>query len=129
MILVNRSGGAASAAGTKLRERIAAALAAHGIAGEIELIDGGDIAARAAEAAEAGAPLLIVGGGDGSISAAAGALAGRHRARAAPAGHAQPFRARPRHPGRARRRRRGDRRRPPPPHRCRRGQPPHLRQQ
>ena len=59
-----------------MRKEIAAALAAHGIGGEIDLVDGGDIAARSSEAAAADVPLLIVGGGDGSISAAAGALAG-----------------------------------------------------
>ncbi|MEO5972812.1 MAG: diacylglycerol kinase family protein [Sphingomicrobium sp.] len=82
-ILINRGGGAAAAAGAKLRDEIADSLQAHGVSGEIEMVDGGDIAARAGdiaarvgELAASGAPLLIVGGGDGSISAAAGALAG-----------------------------------------------------
>ena len=79
-ILVNRGGGAASAAGAKVRDEIAAALAAHGIGGEVELVDGEDLAGRACEAVEAGAALVIVGGGDGSISAAAGALAGTETA-------------------------------------------------
>ncbi|MEO6256346.1 MAG: diacylglycerol kinase family protein [Sphingomicrobium sp.] len=75
-ILVNRGGGAASAAGDTLRDELAAALDANGISGKVELVDGGDIAERVARAAKAGEPLVIVGGGDGSISAAAGALAG-----------------------------------------------------
>ncbi|MEO8175476.1 MAG: diacylglycerol kinase family protein [Sphingomicrobium sp.] len=75
-ILVNRGGGAASAAGDKLRDELAAAVEAHGVNGKIEFADGGDISKRAEDAAKAGEPLLVVGGGDGSISAAAGALAG-----------------------------------------------------
>ena len=52
--------------------------------------------------AERGDPLLIVGGGDGTVSAAASALAGsRHRARHPAARNAQPFRARSRHPDRS----------------------------
>ena len=51
-------------------------MAAAGIDAELELIEGQDIAERAAAIAKRGDPLLIVGGGDGSQSAAAGALAG-----------------------------------------------------
>ena len=42
----------------------------------IELVEGGDAELRCRAIAERGDPLLIVGGGDGTISAAAGALAG-----------------------------------------------------
>ena len=41
----------------------------------IELVDGGEIEVRARAIAGRGDPLLIVGGGDGTVSAAAGALA------------------------------------------------------
>ena len=47
-----------------------------GLDGEVELIGGSDCAVRCRAIAERGDPLLIVGGGDGTISAAASALAG-----------------------------------------------------
>jgi diacylglycerol kinase family enzyme len=74
-VLLNRSGGAL-AADPKLADRAAAALEAAGIDAEIELLSGGECAVRCRAIAEAGDPLLIVGGGDGTISAAASALAG-----------------------------------------------------
>lgn len=52
------------------------ALRAAGIEAAIERLAGAGIAARAKAAVRDGATLVIVGGGDGSISAAAGALAG-----------------------------------------------------
>ncbi|MEO7240879.1 MAG: diacylglycerol kinase family protein, partial [Sphingomicrobium sp.] len=75
-VLVNRGGGSVGddddATSTKIRDSLAAA----GIDAELELIEGQDIAERAAAIAKRGDQLLIVGGGDGSQSAAAGALAG-----------------------------------------------------
>jgi YegS/Rv2252/BmrU family lipid kinase len=47
-----------------------------GIKAEVRIVDGGDIAALAQSVVDARRKLLIVGGGDGTISAAAGALAG-----------------------------------------------------
>ena len=74
-VLLNRAGGAL-AADPALADRVAEALKAAGIEAEIELLSGGDCAVRARAVAERGDPLLIVGGGDGTISAAASALAG-----------------------------------------------------
>jgi diacylglycerol kinase family enzyme len=58
------------------RDAIADALSASGVGGAIELIEGSRIEERSRDAVNSGAPLLIVGGGDGSVSAAAGAVAG-----------------------------------------------------
>ena len=74
-VLINRGGGAV-AADASIADKIKAALHAVKIDAEIELIDGGDCEVRSRAAAERCDPLLIVGGGDGTISAAASALAG-----------------------------------------------------
>jgi YegS/Rv2252/BmrU family lipid kinase len=74
-VLLNRGGGAADL-DNRLRESIEAALKGAGIAADIELVAGSKIADRARVAVERGDELLIVGGGDGTISAAAGELAG-----------------------------------------------------
>jgi len=72
-VLLNRGGGTI-AADPSIADKVAAMLKAAGIDAEIELIDGGDCEVRAKAAAERGDKLVIVGGGDGSISAAASAL-------------------------------------------------------
>ena len=74
-VCINRSSGTA-ARGEKEIEEIRFALGKAGVNGRIELLDGGAIAERAQKAVDRGDPLFIVGGGDGSISAAAGVLAG-----------------------------------------------------
>lgn len=74
-VLLNRGGGAL-AADPKLAERAAEALKAAGLDVEVELLSGGDCAVRCRAIAKRGDPLIIVGGGDGTISAAASALAG-----------------------------------------------------
>jgi YegS/Rv2252/BmrU family lipid kinase len=74
-VLLNRGGGAL-AADPALADRVAEALKGAGIDAEIELLSGGDCAVRARAVAERGDALLIVGGGDGTISAAASALVG-----------------------------------------------------
>ena len=79
LVCINRSSGAI-ARGLHKAEAIEKALSEDGIAARVELLPGGGIAEHAAEAAAGGAPLVIVGGGDGSISAAAGALAGSQTA-------------------------------------------------
>ena len=48
----------------------------RGVDADVELVDGGDCAMRCKAIAERGDALLIVGGGDGTISAAASALVG-----------------------------------------------------
>jgi YegS/Rv2252/BmrU family lipid kinase len=74
-VLINRHGGAASR-DPKIGETVAAALGDAGIDAEIELIGGGDCAVRCRAIAERGDELVIVGGGDGTISAAVSALVG-----------------------------------------------------
>lgn len=74
-VLLNRGGGAL-AADPETPDKAARALADAGITGMIELIDGADCEARSRAAAQRGDRLLIVGGGDGTIGAAASALAG-----------------------------------------------------
>jgi diacylglycerol kinase family enzyme len=78
-VLLNRGGGTI-AADPKIPNKVAAALKAAGIDARIELIDGGECEVRAKAIAERGDKLVIVGGGDGSISAAASALVGSQAA-------------------------------------------------
>ncbi len=74
-VLLNRGGGAL-AADPKLPGRVEEALRSAGLDIEVELLSGGDCAVRARAIAERGDELLIVGGGDGTVSAAASALVG-----------------------------------------------------
>src|SRR5690242_5825865 len=74
-VLLNRGGGA-FARDPALAERVERALKSAGIDVDVELLSGGDCAARCRAIAERGDPLVIVGGGDGTISAAASALVG-----------------------------------------------------
>ncbi|HEX8842627.1 MAG TPA: diacylglycerol kinase family protein, partial [Sphingomicrobium sp.] len=69
-------GGGAIAADSAIADKVKATLHEAGIDAEIELIEGGDCAVRARAVAERGDPLLIVGGGDGTVAAAASALVG-----------------------------------------------------
>ena len=74
-VILNKGGGAI-AADPKMGNKVAAALEAAGIDAEIELVEGDQCADRCRAVAEQGDPLLIVGGGDGTINAAASAIAG-----------------------------------------------------
>ena len=74
-VLINRQGGAASR-DPKIAETVSAALKESGVEPEVELISGGDCAVRCQAIAERNDDLVIVGGGDGTISAAASALVG-----------------------------------------------------
>jgi len=74
-VLLNRDGGTL-AADPALADRVGQALKSAGVDAEVELLSGGDCAVRCRAIAERKDPLLIVGGGDGTISAAASALAG-----------------------------------------------------
>jgi len=78
-VLLNRGGGA-FAADRKLPERVEAALKGAGLDVDVELLSGGDCEVRARAIAERGDPLLIVGGGDGTIGAAASAVVGTETA-------------------------------------------------
>ena len=74
-VLLNRGGGAVSA-DPHVDRKVSKALAAVGIDADIELVSGGECAVRCRAAAERRDELLVVGGGDGTISAAASALVG-----------------------------------------------------
>jgi diacylglycerol kinase family enzyme len=74
-VLINRRGGAAAADG-QIAEKVEAALVHAGIESEIEAVEGGDWQVRCRAIAERGDPLLVVGGGDGTVAAAAAALVG-----------------------------------------------------
>lgn len=74
-ILVNKGGGAASR-DPKIKSNVAKAFKATGLDVKVELIDGGKCEARAKAIAKRGDKLVVVGGGDGTISAAASALIG-----------------------------------------------------
>src|SRR4030095_5211934 len=58
------------------RGEVAAALSAVGVTANVATVDGDAIGDRAEAAVKGGAKLVIVGGGDGSVSSAAQALAG-----------------------------------------------------
>jgi YegS/Rv2252/BmrU family lipid kinase len=75
IVLLNRGGGTV-AANAEIPDKAAAALKKAGVEAEIELIDGGDCEVRSRAVAERGDALLVVGGGDGTVSAAASALVG-----------------------------------------------------
>lgn len=74
-VLLNRGGGAV-AANPHIRGKVETALKDQGLEVEVELVDGGTCSVRCRAVAERGDRLLIVGGGDGTISAAASALVG-----------------------------------------------------
>src|SRR5690348_6403010 len=74
-VLINPRGGTASR-DPKIADTVGEALGAAGIDAEVELMGGGDCAVRCRAIAERGDELVIVGGGDGTISAAASALVG-----------------------------------------------------
>jgi diacylglycerol kinase family enzyme len=74
-ILLNRGSGGVRA-DPKIGAKVADLFRASGMDPVVELIAGGDCMVRSRAISERGDELLIVGGGDGTISAAASALAG-----------------------------------------------------
>lgn len=78
-ILLNRGGGGVKA-DPKIADKVAEAFRGVGIDADVELIEGGDCEVRARAIGERGDELLVVGGGDGTISAAASALVGTETA-------------------------------------------------
>ena len=74
-VLINSGGGAASA-DPDIAKTVEAALREAGVAARVELLTGDDCTVRLSALAEREEPLVVVGGGDGTISAAASALAG-----------------------------------------------------
>ena len=75
LVLLNKGGGAV-AEDPDIAQKVAAALEAAGLDVKVELVKGDELTVRCRAAVERGDPLLIVGGGDGTISAAASALVG-----------------------------------------------------
>lgn len=73
-VLINREGGTAAAAGNRLKRDVAAAFRKAGLTAETKLLDGAEVA-QAAEKLK-GRHLVVVGGGDGTLGAAAEVLAG-----------------------------------------------------
>ena len=74
-VLINRGGGAASKV-PKIGETVGSAFREAGIEADVELIDGDKAEVRCKAISERGDELIVVGGGDGTISAAASALIG-----------------------------------------------------
>ena len=74
-VCINRSSGTALR-NEDVRAAVVDVFAGTGINPDVQLCDGAAIAEQARRAAADGVDLIIVGGGDGSISAAAGKLAG-----------------------------------------------------
>ena len=72
-VIVNRSGGTAARMRDGLRGAIEAAFAKAGAAIDLRLVDGGDL--KEAVRAAVGAPIVVVGGGDGTLGGAADILA------------------------------------------------------
>ena len=79
MVLLNRGGGALLA-DPGIGEKVSSAFEESGLDVRVELIDGSDCSARCRAIVERRDDLLVIGGGDGTISAAASVLAGTHTA-------------------------------------------------
>jgi len=71
-VIVNAGGGAASRLGKGLRQTVEEAFAGAGVPVRVQAVDGADIA-EAVRTTES--ELVVVGGGDGTLGSAAGALA------------------------------------------------------
>ena len=75
VVLLNRGGGLVTA-DPKIAGKVRKAFRAARLDAAVELVFGGDFEIRCRTIAERGDELIVVGGGDGSISAAASALVG-----------------------------------------------------
>lgn len=73
-VLINRSGGTAAGLGARLEETVRAAFASSGRRIHLELLDTSEM--TEAIRRHAGAPVIAVGGGDGTLGSAAQALRG-----------------------------------------------------
>lgn len=71
-VIVNGGGGTASRLGDALQDKLAEAFAKAGVAAQVECVEGADIAETVRRA---GAPTVVVGGGDGTLGTAAKELA------------------------------------------------------
>jgi len=72
-VVVNRTGGTAASLGDSLGDKLREAFAAAGVAIDLHLVDGEQVDRTIANLA--GAPLVVVGGGDGTLGHAAAILA------------------------------------------------------
>jgi diacylglycerol kinase family enzyme len=77
-VLINRSGGTAASLGGELEQTVRDAFAATGREIVLELLDGHDMAEAVKRHARA--PVVVVGGGDGTLGGAAQVLAGKRTA-------------------------------------------------
>lgn len=77
LVLINPGGGSA---GEDALKRVATALSTAGIDADIEQVEGPDLDTRAIELANRGAETIVAAGGDGTMSAIGGALAGTRTA-------------------------------------------------
>jgi diacylglycerol kinase family enzyme len=77
-VLINRSGGTAASLGDRLEQTVRDAFAMTGREIALELLDGPDM--REAVRRNARSPVVVVGGGDGTLSGAAQVLAGKRTA-------------------------------------------------
>ena len=68
-IIVNRGGGTAAAAGDQLKDNIEKAFSKVGMQVDVRLVDGDEVASALRELADE--PLVLVGGGDGTLGGAA----------------------------------------------------------
>jgi diacylglycerol kinase family enzyme len=68
-VIVNRAGGTAAAMGDALAERITTAFAAAGLAADVQAVDGGEVGDVVRSLANS--PVVVIGGGDGTIGTAA----------------------------------------------------------
>jgi diacylglycerol kinase family enzyme len=75
-ILINSGGGSLGDRGKLGKDDVRSALKAAGIETEPEWLKGRELQERAKAAVEAGADIVVAGGGDGTISAVAGVVAG-----------------------------------------------------
>jgi len=72
-VLVNRSGGTAASKGDKLEAEIAAAFAEAGVTIDLHLVEGEKLERTLKKVADQ--PLVVIGGGDGTLGRMAGLLA------------------------------------------------------
>jgi len=72
-VVINRSGGTAAALGDRLEDTVHEAFAAAGLGIALELVEGAAISAVVERLS--GQPMVVVGGGDGTLGQAAGRLA------------------------------------------------------
>ncbi len=74
-VLINKNGGTASA-DPAIAAKVSAAFTNAGVAHRLAMVEGGKFTARCKALAKRGDTLIVIGGGDGTVSAAASALAG-----------------------------------------------------